>query len=320
MIQSYKGIDLFKLFFALCVIEIHWTYVFNVHLSLGIQWLWSLAVPYFFVASGFLMARSRNAEYTSSDFFIKRAVNILRLFIVWILIYFPLDLYRFHQINDYSIERFWKWLEHIVLFGEGCWSWPMWYLYALFVSLILMALATKIKHGFQWFFVLLCGLNILNHCELIGSDLINKLSSRALWGGVIIAGWMLPTFKIKYNLWLAISLLLLSFVFYKYGLPLNRLIGGIGALYLSLTMTNNKIPIKSTSNIRAASMWIYYIHMYFVFIISYIISRKFASYADDVTFNITLNIFAILFIAAIGFGLVYLSNTKYFQFLKRLIK
>ena len=187
MRQSYKGIDIFKLLFALCVIEIHWICFFNVKLSFGTQWLLSLAVPYFFVASGFLMAKSGNTPNITSEFFIKRAVNILLLFILWIAIYLPLDVYYCYQINDFSLLRLVKWTYHLFLFGEGCYSWPMWYLYALFVSLILMALATNIKHGFQWLFVLLCGLNILNHCELIGSDLVNKLSNRALWGGVLFS-------------------------------------------------------------------------------------------------------------------------------------
>lgn len=58
----------------------------------------------------------------------------------------------------------------------------MWYLYSLFISLVLMALANKIKYGFQWLFILLCGLNLLNHYELILSDLVNSLISRTLLG------------------------------------------------------------------------------------------------------------------------------------------
>lgn len=136
----------------------------------------------------------------------------------------------------------------------------------------------------------------------------------------MLSGWMLSTFNNKNNFLIAISLLVTSFVCYRYNYPLSRLIGGIGAFYLSLSITNNMVPIKSTNNIRLASMWIYYIHMYFVFIISYIVTRKFANYMNDVAFNATLNIFSILLIVAIGFGFVYLSNTKSFQFLKRLIK
>lgn len=87
MRSGYKGINLFKLFFALCVIEIHWVCFFPVNLPLGMQWLLSLAVPYFFVASGFLMAKSGEDSDLTSDFFINRAINIFRLFVLWITIY-----------------------------------------------------------------------------------------------------------------------------------------------------------------------------------------------------------------------------------------
>lgn len=186
--KEYKGVDIFKLFFAFCVVQIHWEALSGMEYPLVIDWILSLAVPFFFITTGFLLSQKysllKRKEISLCLF--KRATAVLRLFLIWIMLYLPIDIFCFYKWgNLFTIERWSNFLNHLIFYGEGTYSWPMWYLYSLCVGLFLMGVFSKFRYGLQTLLVILLTGNIIYHYGLIGNLVVNSLLNRALWGGVL---------------------------------------------------------------------------------------------------------------------------------------
>lgn len=222
----------------------------------------------------------------------------------------PLDVVYFHQLNDFSLLRIVKWGYRLLISGEGSYSWPMWYLYSLTIAFLMMALVSRFRHGFRWLFGALCLVNIAGHYGLFHIHFMNQIADRALFGGLfVLAGWLFPIPVGKTRLVSAIAMLAASWLCYRSGMPLSRLIGGLGALWLALSVNTGR---WSSVKIRSASMWIFYVHMYFVFAMTLAVKI----YGHDTL----LNIMTVLLVTAVGFGLAGLSETSRFRSLKRLVK
>lgn len=156
MVKSrYNGIDLGKLIMAICVVALHTHPLENMQNTIILaiyNAFTSLAVPFFFIASGFLMSDKFDEEFISVrniNIVKKTVIHIAKMYVVWTLIYLPMTIY--HYVNEgYSLS-----LSLLVFFrgfffiGEQYNSWPLWYLlstiYALMVVLFLMKKKVKQK-------------------------------------------------------------------------------------------------------------------------------------------------------------------------------
>lgn len=103
--QYYYGIDLFKFLFALLIVYTH-TYCFDMG-SVG-KWvqsaLSSAGVPFFFITSGFFFARGLENSPNSAKYLLSYLKRMLKLYIVWTVISFPLSWYTNELAHpDYSI-------------------------------------------------------------------------------------------------------------------------------------------------------------------------------------------------------------------------
>lgn len=99
---QYYGLDLLKFLMALLVaarhvIQIYYPAESRWRLVIG-NWLSNLAVPVFFVIAGFfLFKKLTNTDWT----IIRRYVcRILKLYILWCIIYWPIDIYNWHQSGE----------------------------------------------------------------------------------------------------------------------------------------------------------------------------------------------------------------------------
>lgn len=122
-----KFIDSFKILFSLVVVWIH-TGVGD----LGGLTPW--AVPFFFTVSGFFLfgklfdeTESRMREVR----LVKWWKNILRLYIIWSLIFLPFAIIGFYHDHFSPIKAAAVYLRNIVFVGENYLSWPLWYLLGL---------------------------------------------------------------------------------------------------------------------------------------------------------------------------------------------
>lgn len=177
----YYNIDIAKVVFAVFVVAIHTLAPFTATLSTEAQRvttaLLSMAVPFFFVASGFLLGNklsSINRE-GQQGYLRKWLYRIGRLYLLWTLIYLPYAIYGF-SLDGISIGKsIILYTRNILLIGENYWSWPLWYLLGMLVSGCIIWLLNRLNIKRTYWY----GLAIL--LAIIGI-LLDELHTHN-WGG-----------------------------------------------------------------------------------------------------------------------------------------
>lgn len=137
--QQYAGLDLFKLFFAVCVVAIH-TYALEKLPETAGYWItqgiFRLAVPFFFVTSGFLLGKRLYGEREADCFAI--AGYIKRLLSPLLCIGTAnglLELLLQHMRNQTPIrEMAVSFIQHMLFYPYGA----MWYVQACIIGALLM--------------------------------------------------------------------------------------------------------------------------------------------------------------------------------------
>lgn len=285
MIQSEKKnfycIDLFKYIMALAVVTIH-TGAININYEYPpiVVWFIRSAVPFFFIVSGFFIARKLYESKTKEKrqhFLRKRAIQLIRIFSIWLIIYFPLSVYYYVK-NDFSlIQSILSYCTSIIFFGESPYSWPLWFIYSL--SIVTFLLSFTYNKNFKKFLILVALLSYLsnyfvNYTELDSFRIIklfNMLLGRTFGGGIyILTGIYLYKFisrghlDYKNSCFIVISALLLSMILFYYKLPFWELGSGLGFVMMGLYI--NLRVSSFWKKLRIQSMWIYYSHMYVIVI------------------------------------------------------
>lgn len=122
----YKGIDLFKFLFSIVVVCIHTT----VGEFYGIK---EMAVPYFFMASGFFFfsGTAHNNSDAVKSYEAKWLIRIVKMYLIWTLIYLPFAVYGFAQDGTSITKAIALYCRNVVFVGENYLSWPLWYLLGL---------------------------------------------------------------------------------------------------------------------------------------------------------------------------------------------
>lgn len=157
-------IDFLKLFFAICVVGLHTGIMQNEESNF--QWyimhgIFRLAVPFFFVCSGFFLGLKMYQANTVEEGINKIKIYIKRLiipFIVWLIIALPIQIYNY-RTNSLIITII-KIVRRVFFYPWGA----LWYILALIVATIIIVpfyKKNKIKSavvlgGVLYFFALLC--------------------------------------------------------------------------------------------------------------------------------------------------------------------
>lgn len=94
--KTYYGLDLVKFIMAIFIVSIHAhplteiSYNWNYALTQGIA---RIGVPFFFVTSGFLLFRKMKLDFLDKSRIKKYLIHIFRLYVVWTVIYLPIIVY-----------------------------------------------------------------------------------------------------------------------------------------------------------------------------------------------------------------------------------
>lgn len=155
-ILSHKrcnSIDLFKFIFAFFIIALHTCPFadFQKNSLLEIFFTFSdIAVSFFFLSSGFLLASKMNMPYGSDkniDMISSQLKKMIKMYLIWTAVYFPLAVYGFAEKNETPVRCVITYIVKFFFRGEQHNSWHLWYLlstvYALFILKLLMK---KIKN------------------------------------------------------------------------------------------------------------------------------------------------------------------------------
>lgn len=147
---NFHSIDCVKLVMAVFVVAIH-TSAYNCYPQAWVNMigtaLISLAVPFFFVASGFLLWH-KLVEATIEqklDRIQKWLKKTIRLYLVWTFIFLPYAIYGFARENLSITKSIIFYIRNILLVGENYWSWPLWYLLAMIVAGGILYVVVRIR-------------------------------------------------------------------------------------------------------------------------------------------------------------------------------
>lgn len=149
--KNYNSLDLFKFIMAVFVVCIHtfpWG-KFSDNIIVDIfDMLTTIAVPFFFLTSGFILARKFKDSYaseTNQRIVFNRFKQMVKMYLIWTAVYLPLGIYDYVR-NDYSF--FYSiaiTLRKIAFRGENFNSWMLWYLLSTIYALLFVWVTMKLK-------------------------------------------------------------------------------------------------------------------------------------------------------------------------------
>ena len=164
--EVYNNLDIFKFIMAICVIAIHTHPLENISNNIILQIYEEfvrLAVPFFFMASGFLLFNKINLDERDKALYKVRlfARKMLRMYVIWSVIYIPLAMYNYFTTSKGVLSATILYVKDLIFVGSHFYSWQLWYLLSSLYSslLILLFIKCKIKRcyaflGIVLFFVL----------------------------------------------------------------------------------------------------------------------------------------------------------------------
>ena len=186
--KVYAGFDVTKLVLAVFVVCIH-THPFlgttNKFLLFCTQYGFHLAVPFFYAMAGFLLFNKTKElpllESISSIW--KYLFQIIKLYIIWSIVYLPAAIYGYHQLG-YSVQfSVTQYIKDFIFLGEHHLSWPLWYLLGTIYGLLFIMLMIKLQLP-KWS-MLLCGyalywLSLYIDANVLNADQFNGVTGLLL--------------------------------------------------------------------------------------------------------------------------------------------
>lgn len=309
MENTKKGIDLVKFILALFVIGIHTSVegLFHGFMREIVHVILTLAVPYFFIASGYLLFSKVEFPVKSSQsrkIIFDYVKKIFYLYFVWSMIYLPLTVYGFAEGGELTIDRVITLIRNYLFVGEQYYSWTLWYLLALATAafvcylffirglrpqMIVMIAVTLFLTGnlLEWLYSLDKDLFIVN----LYFDVFKTTRNGVFIGLLYLSMGMIFAYKEIHmrNKCLLLLLCILGLAVIKVEL-VRTLLLPVPAALLFLISLELKFEKADFSLLRKFSMRIYLIHMYWVAI--YNLSSKNATLIGRFCFVSIISIFS----------------------------
>lgn len=156
--QSFPLLDIAKVIMAFLVVEIH-TKPFNDIGSVAITQVAAavdcVAVPFFFIASGFLCFRGlvplevKDRSSAAAGRVRSTIHKQLSLYVIWTVLLLPLALFGASLRGWNAFETVLRIARGVVFIGENDFTWPLWYLLASVVAFALIYILLRGGGGVQ---------------------------------------------------------------------------------------------------------------------------------------------------------------------------
>lgn len=330
---DYKGIDIAKFAMSFAVIAIHapeYLWPEERQYPFVIDWFIRLAVPFFFIISGFLIQGKLLNLYSITskrDYLKTRFIKLIRIWLIWSLIYLPLSLWGYNHEAGSMFDRISNALYDMFFSGHMVYAQPLWFIYSMAFIMGIWQLFLKFSDKLIFLaliFLVLTGIvHFTRSSGINGIKYFNDIATWVLGGGLpIMGGALLQSFlkgNHRYNQsnialgCLSVISLILSLSLKFLNLPFWPFCGGMVIATVSI-LFNPKFSFD-THELRDESMWIYYLHMYVIMVFMALL-RKF-----DLETNIGL-LFGLLCVVVWMFAFIItkISNHKKFMFIRQLVK
>ena len=294
--NHYPAIDITKFIMAVFVVALHTDPTTHWSNQIGqtvYRCLAQSAVPFFFLASGFLLYK--NAEAKSVDLrsvIHRQIVKTVKLYCIWHVIYLPLAIYHFYT-NGYSVIRaILVTIRAVLLVGKNFYSDILWYLLSSIYALAFISALLKRRLSIPCitaccFPIYLFGI-FFNYAVSYGKRLSSisyvffKLIDFAFTTGRIFTGFLFIALgmliaKKKPPLILSLTLLIGGFIgnYHLGGIPRTLMVAvqAIGTFMIVSTISLPPSPVYPV--LRKCSTHIYFLHQWVMFV--------FCFFAGDIT-------------------------------------
>lgn len=280
--KEYKVLDVMKFVMAIVVVAIHtrpemsFSSPFVIRLF---ESVYSIAVPFFFMASGFLLFRKISLPLNEDgELRIKSYLKrMCRLYLVWTIIYLPLTIYGFYIDGLSPIKAVAVFIRNTLLVGENFMSWPLWYLLALIVAVSIIYILLKLKVSKTWIVIigiLMAFIGVgLDYCH--ANQLLNPIvdlyfkvflkTRNGFFVGLMYVALGLLCAKldeIPFYTWVFIFILGIVGVFYN--CPLSNALVTFALFIITTYLRGRWINLNASLAMRTMSTIVYFTHMVFM--------------------------------------------------------
>lgn len=144
--MTFQAIDIARFLFSLLIVAFHFppfsggeqlSALLNFFL---LHYLERLAVPFFFVCSGFFLYNGINWTYRNEKKEKAYLVRIIRLYLVWTVIYLPYSIYTFRYDDAGFVHALTIYLRDFIFTGS---VFHLWYLNALAFAVFLLMISRR---------------------------------------------------------------------------------------------------------------------------------------------------------------------------------
>ncbi len=284
--RGYGGIDVCKFFMALVVIAIHTNPIeqvenpFIINLVIAIE---DLAVPFFFVTSGFfLQLKMRGLGVEGEQYLKKYLFKLIRMYCAWTLISIPLTIYGYYISGEDILYCVFSYIKYFFFVGKLYNSYHLWYLLALIYAVVMIWILTKRKRslsqitlvGFVFFglnelIIWMGTVDYLPHILNVSVKLYQAIFNKGgIFMGMIYVciGMILAERKISLkNIYCIVGYILIYCVqVVNSNIHLSNLLSIVEAIFFFMFILNIKSKeCKEYVNLRRASTIIYLSHLIF---------------------------------------------------------
>lgn len=147
--KYYPLVDIAKCVMAILVVAIHTnpqSTIGNPSLEYLILRVYQMAVPFFFVVSGFFLGNKiRGRE--SLQHARRWLIRVFVLYTIWTVLYLPYTFYGFWIEQTKVTTAVIVFVRNFLLIGENYMSWPLWYLLGMLMAGIIIYLFLRLGLG-----------------------------------------------------------------------------------------------------------------------------------------------------------------------------
>lgn len=275
--QNLNIVDVMKFMMSISVIGIH-SYIFGPEqFPLLLNYVVMTAVSFFITTSGYLYYR--NKENLNQVSWGKLGWKYFKLYFIWVAIYLPLILYGLKSNGCGATENIGVFDYNLLVTGGNPYSYHLWYLLAVGVTCFIMYILAKSRISLFNIWILGLVLILVAYFAMRNQGVFGNMfrtifetgNNGLTYGlGAFATGMMLTRIN-THKFVIATCLFLIGLALFKYDQPFSALCGGTSIFLLCSTINLKEHAIYC--HLRALSSWVYFIHMYFVFIIMSCIIR-----------------------------------------------
>lgn len=219
---------------------------------------------------------------------IKRYLSkIIKLYLIWTVIYLPLSVVGFVNDGTSFLKSAMIFIRNVLFVGENYMSWPLWYLLALIVAVLIIWGLLKLRIPRKAILLLsiitaFIGVG-LDYCHENGTlqtltdayfSIFAKTRNGLFVGFMYVALGMICSYGHKNALLVEIICLILGVVGLALNFPLaNAFV--VYALFSCVSRIDGKVIRRESAQFcRSLSTIVYLIHMYFVALLVYVFDMQ----------------------------------------------